>query len=116
MDHLTPAQIEKRLLQLDGENERVHEALREAESRLALAETSLRLARARALIDTFKKPEKITVQQREALVDLACEAELVELQVATTIAKAARSKVAEIKTSIDIARSLGATIRSAMDM
>ena len=117
---ITPVQVEKRLKDLSGELDSVHDDLvvaeavyfsTKAEYEVSLAKTRLTLAN-----KTSSTGKNFTVGEREdmALVENA------ELHFAIAVAeaqvKAARANSMRIKTQVDIARSISVSVRTGMEL
>jgi hypothetical protein len=58
---------------------------------------------------------KLTVQEKEDIATVECQSELQRLAIAEAIVRAARGNASRIKTQIDIARSIGTSVRAALD-
>jgi len=116
---VTPAQIEKRLYDLSKEIDDSHSELVEVESHYHShkAQYEIAVARSRMTYSTKSSPtgKNYTVQQVEALALI--ENEELHLRLAMTEAqvKAARANAARIKTQVEIARSIGTSVRSSME-
>ena len=116
---VTPAQIEKRLYDLSKEIDESHSELVEIESHYNSwkAQYEIALARSRMIYSTKSSPggKNYTVSEREDMALL--ENEELHLQLATAEAqvKAARANAARIKTQVEIARSIGTSVRSSME-
>jgi hypothetical protein len=116
----TPADIERRLVHLSKEIDEAHSELVEVESRYnsAKAQYEIALARSRMLYATKSSPtgKNYTVTERDDMALL--ENEDLHLQMATIEAhiKSARGNMARIKTQVDIARSVGSSVRASMEV
>jgi hypothetical protein len=78
-----------------------------------IAAATQRMRMKQIMIETGQKP---TVQEIEDRALLAYRDELTALNAAEGIVKAARANSARIRVQIDIARSVGASVRAAMDV
>ena len=111
---ITPERVEKRLLELSGEIDEAQNELNnlelsyyreKAEYELGLASIRLSLAN-----------EKMTVQTREDKALATMGETHVNMNILEAQVKAARGNVARIKTQIDIARSIGTSVRASYDV
>jgi hypothetical protein len=119
-DIITPEKVERRLRDLGRE-------LDEANSDLGFAENSygkwkadfeLQVAKARLRIgkEAAETGSKITVQEKEDRALVECELAYKALIGAEAVVRAARANVQRVRTQIDIARSVGTSVRSAMEL
>jgi len=117
MSVVTPAQIEKRLVDLSKEVDTAHEELSDAEMKYTLAkyEYEVGLAKARLSAPNMSG-HKLTVQEREDIALLECQNLYRNLQIAEAIVKAARANAARVRVQVDIARSVGTSVRSALEL
>jgi multidrug efflux pump subunit AcrA (membrane-fusion protein) len=117
---VTPQQIESRLYTLSKEVDEAHEGLVDTEREFheLTAYYEVDMARSRILLASKSSPtgKNYTVGEREdmALVENA-EA---HFKIATIEAqvKAARANVQRLKTQVEIARSMSASVRSSMEL
>ncbi len=117
---VTPQQIESRLYALSKEVDEAHEGLitTEREFHEITAHYEVAMARSRIVLASKSSPtgKNYTVGEREdmALVENA-EA---HFKIATIEAqvKAARANVQRLKTQVEIARSMSASVRSSMEL
>lgn len=120
MEVVTPAQVEYRLRQLGAEMDKAHEELVASEVRYSDAKSSfeIRSAHARMAVKqrSLEKGVKVTVQEIEDQALIQCAAEYTELNMADALVRAARENVRKIRTHIDIARSVGTSVRASMDV
>ena len=112
---LTPANVERRLMTLSRELDEATDALIVSEEAYHSAKTAFEIALARTRI-SLGREAKMTVQHKEDLALVACQAEAEDLTAAETVVKSARANIARIRTQIDIARSLGTSVRTAFDV
>ena len=117
---VTPQQIESRLYALSKEVDQAHQDLVEAE-RLFHQETAyyeVDMARSRITLASKSAPngKNYTVGEREdmALIENA-EAHF-KIATAEAQVKAARANVNRLKTQVEIARSMSASVRSSMEL
>jgi len=112
---VTPQQIENRLVALSREVDTAHSELKEAELafQTATADYEIGLAKARLSAPTMHGA-KMTVQERADIALLECQHLYRNQQIAEAIVKAARANVKRVDTQVDIARSIGTSVRSAL--
>jgi hypothetical protein len=117
---VTPADVEARLRQLGRELDFAHEALVEAEHVYFNAkgdyEIAIAAARIREGAKFADKGLKVTVQEREDMALMATTTQLKALYTAEAVVRAVRGNVSRLKTQIDIARSVGTSVRTAMEL
>ena len=117
---VTPQAVEKRLRDLGRE-------LDDAQAELVLAEDSyakwksefeVNCAKARLRIGkaALAVGQKITVQEKEDQALVECEVQDRGLLGSEAVVKATRANMQRIKTQIDIARSVGTSVRSSMEL
>ena len=117
---VTPQQIESRLYTLSKEVDQAHQDLVEAERQFheTTAYYEVDMARSRILLASKSAPngKNYTVGEREdmALIENA----ETHFKIATVEAqvKAARANVSRLKTQVEIARSMSASVRSSMEL
>lgn len=119
-DVITPARVEKRLHELSKEVDAAHVELIETESKYNRTKAEYEIAMARSRIGYASKSspsgKNYTVQEREdmSLIDnayLHAEMGIVDAQV-----KAARANTQRLKIQVEIARSIGTSVRTSMDL
>lgn len=119
-DVLTPQRIENRLRTLDLSLEDATAELIEAESEIAKTTADLEIAFARRRMKertrALESGSKITVGEIEDLALISCHDHFMSKTMADARVKAARAKVKQIITQIEIARSLGSSVRASMDI
>ena len=117
---VTPQQIEARLYALSKEVDEAHEGLVNCERDFhqTTAEYEIAMARTRIILASKTSPtgKNYTVGEREdmAIIENADQ----HFRIATVEAqvKAARANVSRLKTQVEIARSMSASVRSSMDL
>ena len=117
---VTPQQIESRLYTLSKEVDQAHQDLVEAEREFheTTAYYEVDMARSRIMLASKSAPngKNYTVGEREdmALIENA----ETHFKIATVEArvKAARANVSRLKTQVEIARSMSASVRSSMEL
>lgn len=116
----TPQQIEARLVQLGKELDDAHDALVQAEQGYYDAKAGYEVGIARSRLQVGEryaaKGIKVTVQEREDEALMAVADQLRALYSAEAIVRAVRANVTRIKTHIDIARSVGTSVRASMEL
>ena len=113
---ITPAQVEKRLVELSKELDEAHTDLIEAENEFHISKAQYEVAMAKSRIQNSHADMKMTATMREdqALLDnelLHTRVALAEAQV-----KASRANSARLRTQVDITRSVSSSIKSSMDL
>ena len=117
---VTPQQIESRLYALSKEVDEAHEGLvtTEREFHETTAEYEIAMAKSRILLASKSSPtgKNYTVGEREDMAII--ENSNLHFQIATVEAqvKAARANVQRLKTQVEIARSMSASVRSSMEL
>ena len=113
---ITPEKVEARLYELSKEIDNAHEDLVTAEkyfhSSKAIFEVAI--ARARIMIGTNNLKLRVGDVADKALVQ--CEQQWIDLNTAEALVKAARANSNRVRTQVDIARSIGTSVRSALDI
>lgn len=116
---VTPAQIEKRLYDLSKEIDESHSELVEVESHYSSfkAQYEVSMARSRMVHATKSSPtgKNYTVAERDDMALLENEDAHLRVAMAEAQVKAARANAMRIKVQVEIARSIGTSVRSAME-
>ena len=116
---ITPAQVEQRLMQLSGLLEKAQAQLNSAEEQYttAKAEYEVALARSRVALATEvgANNKLLTATEKEDKALIANESKHLILASTEVLVKAARANVAHLKTQVDIARSIGSSVRSSLE-
>jgi hypothetical protein len=116
---VTPAQIEKRLYDLSKEIDDSHSELVEVESHYNSdkANYEIAMARSRMLYSMKSSPtgKNYTVSERDDMALLENEELHLRVAMAEAQVKAARANAARIKTQVEIARSIGTSVRSSLE-
>jgi len=116
---VTPAQVEKRLYDLSKEIDESHNELVEIESHYTSYKAQYEIAIARSRMEYSMKSsptgKNYTVQQVEALALMANEELHIRVAMAEAQVKAARANAARLKMQVEIARSIGTSVRSSME-
>jgi len=113
---VTPAAVEKRLLDLSKDIDESYRFLEECESEYHIAKSECEISLAEARLRTKTAPIKYTVQDREDLATVECSTAIRSLAIAEAKVRAARGNTNRIRTQVDITRSIGTSVRSAIDM
>jgi uncharacterized protein HemX len=113
---VTPMEVEKRLLELDEEIGEAQDMLAAAEREYAEADFNNRHAQAEARLRLLAGETRTTEMQRKDEALIQCRRQDWALAQADAKVRAARSNVMRIRAQTDIARSLGTSVRSAMDI
>lgn len=115
---ITPIQVELRLKNLGVELDESHEELVKAEKAYMDAKSmwEINSARARMTIKqrALDRGVKVTVAEVEDEALLRCQEELMALNTSEAMVKAARANNQRIRIHIDIARSIGTSVRTQM--
>ena len=116
---VTPAQIEKRLYDLSKEIDESHSELVEVESHYNSfkAQYEIAMARSRMIYATKSSPtgKNYTVTERDDMALLENEELHLRVAMAEAQVKAARANANRIKTQVEIARSIGTSVRSSLE-
>ena len=117
---ILPMHVDRRLISLSKELDTATTWLMDAEEGFMAAKTAHDLAaatsRMRIKQRMIENGEKPTIQEVEDRALIAIREELTSLNAAEGIVKAARANSARLRVQIDIARSVGASVRAAMDI
>lgn len=117
---ITPAMVEKRLHTLSKEIDEAHHILIGIETRYnaVKGQYEVAMARSRMKYATTSSPtgKNYTVQEREDLALLDNEELHQELGIIDAEVKAARANTARLKIQVEIARSVGTSVRTSMDL
>lgn len=111
---VTPQSIENRLIQLEGAIDYAYDYAAKQEISYQDAKTAYELAMAASR--TTPTESKRGVQEKEDYALLENRSEYEEMMAALGLVKAARGNLERLRIQVDITRSLGATLRSAMEM
>lgn len=113
---LTPQMVEARLYALSKEIDESHKELVDAETVYAQTKADYELALAKHRLSVNESGVKVTVGDKSDIALVACESLHMKLAMAEAIVKAARANAARIRIQVDIARSVGTSVRSSMDV
>ena len=117
---VTPQQIESRLYALSKEVDEAHEGLVAAEREFhqTTAEYEIAIARTRISLASKSSPtgKNYTVGEREDIAIIENADQHFKIAVMEAQVKAARANVQRLKTQVEIARSMSASVRSSMEL
>jgi len=113
---ITPEKVENRLYELSKEIDNAHEDLVKAEKFYHTAKAVFEISIARARINIGMNNLKLRVGDVADKALIECEQEWVDLQTAEALVKSARANSNRVRTQVDIARSIGTSVRSALDI
>lgn len=117
---ITPAVVEKRLHALSKEIDVAHKDLIEAESNYNDIKTRYELAMARSRMHyaSTSSPagKNYTVQEREDLALIDNHELFLQIGIADAQVKAVRANTARLRIQTEIARSVGTSVRTSMDL
>lgn len=117
---VTPQQIESRLYALSKEVDEAHQSLVEAEMAFhkGTAEYEVAMARTRISLAGKSSPNgrNYTVAEREDMAVIENQDQHFAMAVHEATVKAARANVGRLKTQVEIARSMSASVRSSMEL
>lgn len=111
---VTPQGIENRLVALSKEVDESHQFLESAEYKYHTAKASYEIAIAQARLSFAGEKFRVQDVQDQAL--LICKDKYEALNVAEATVKAARANATRIRTQVDIARSIGTSVRASLEM
>lgn len=117
---VTPQQIEARLYALSKEVDEGHESLVQAEQAFHQMTAEYEVAMARSRISWASKSsptgKNYTVGEREDMAIIENSEQHFMIATVEAQVKAARANVQRLKTQVEIARSMSASVRSSMDL
>jgi len=117
---VTPAQVEKRLYDLSKEIDDIQEHLSIVEKAYFETKASyeIELAKARMTYASKSSPtgKNYTVQEREDLALIDCEDLHFRLASMEATVRSCRANAMRVKTQVDIARSIGTSVRSSVEL
>jgi hypothetical protein len=117
---LTPQLVESRLRELSHEIDDSHSQLIEAESHYYSIKGQYEVALARTRLSFAKRTtptgKNYTVGEREDLAILENEDLHLKLASAEALVRSARANAQRIRTQVDIARSVGTSVRTSMEI
>jgi hypothetical protein len=117
---VTPAQVEQQLYALSKEIDTNYSELLEAESHYSSDKAQYEIAMARSRMEYSMKSsptgKNYTVSEREDMALLTNETLHLQMAMSEARVKAARANAVRIKTKVDIARSIGTSVRAAVEI
>ena len=117
---VTPAQIEKRLYDLSKEIDVAQETLNAQELDYHRMKTSFELGMAKSRMEYATKSapngKNYTVQERDDMALIENEQTFRDLNIFEARLKASRANVVRLKTQVEIARSIGTSVRTSMEI
>jgi alkylation response protein AidB-like acyl-CoA dehydrogenase len=117
---VTPQQIESRLYALSKEVDEAHQGLvdTEREFHQTTAEYEIAMARTRISLASKSSPtgKNYTVGEREDMAIIENSDQHFKMATMEAQVKAARANVQRLKTQVEIARSMSASVRSSMEL
>lgn len=111
---VTPQAIENRLAVLSKEIDDAHDYLEKAEHAYHRAKTDYEIEIAHNRMKLSN--EKMRVQDVQDCALIACQEQYRALNMAEATVKAARANAMRIRTQVDIARSIGTSVRASLEM
>jgi len=113
---MMPYQIEENLRALDNALDDAQNDLVAAEENYQRTKADYELAMAKARIELGRTEHKMTVQDKADHALVMTQALHKNLAVAEAWVRGSRANVNRLRTKVDITRSLGASVRSAMEL
>lgn len=113
---ITPERVESRLYELSKEIDTAHEELVKAEKAYHDSKARFEVNVAQARLDIGLNNMKLRVGDVADRALVACESEWFALQQAEALVKAARANANRVRTQVDIARSIGTSVRASMEV
>ena len=117
---VTPAQVEKRLYDLSKELDTIQKDLEDQEDNYYITKARYEVALAKTRMEYASKSapngKNYTLQEREDLALIQNEELHFQLAQAEALVKASRANASRIKTQVDIARSIGTSVRVSMEV
>ena len=113
---ITPERVEARLYELSKEIDTAHDELVAAEKGYHEAKSKFEINIAHARLSIGLNNLKLRVGDVADKALTMCEAEWYALQQAEALVKAARANANRVRTQVDIARSIGTSVRASMEV
>jgi hypothetical protein len=113
---ITPEKVETRLYELSKEIDVAHEELVKAERAFHTNKAVFEVAIARARLSIGSNNLKLRVGDIADRALVQCDQEWTDLMIAEAMVKAARANSNRVRTQVDIARSIGTSVRAALDI
>ena len=119
-DVTTPMAIERRLKQLGVELDEANQQLADAELNYMTSKATYEVHSAAERMNIKRRASeaglKVTIAEVEDEAILACQDDMANYYTSEAIVRAARSNISRVKTQVDIARSIGTSVRVSMDL
>ena len=117
---LTPQMVENRLKELSREIDDSHSELVEAESHYLSVKAQYEIALAKSRLNMARRSsptgKNYTVGEREDLAIVENEELHLRMASAEALVRGARANAQRIRTQVDIARSIGTSVRTSLDV
>lgn len=113
---ITPEKVESRLYELSKEIDVAHEELLKAEKEFAVSKAVFEVSIARARLHIAENNQKLRVGDVNDKALVMCEEQYISVSHSEAIVKAARANAQRVRTQVDIARSIGTSVRAALDI
>jgi multidrug resistance efflux pump len=117
---LTPQMVENRLKELSREIDESHSELVEAESHYLSVKAQYEIALAKSRLNMARRSsptgKNYTVGEREDLAIVENEELHLRMASAEALVRGARANAQRIRTQVDIARSIGTSVRTSLDV
>lgn len=113
---ITPEKVEARLYELSKEIDAAHEELVLAEKNYHYMKAQFEVAIASARLHIGLNNMKLRVGDVADRALVECKIDWENLQTAEALVKAARANANRVRTQVDIARSIGTSVRASMEV
>ena len=113
---VTPAMIEARLKDLSKQVDDTHKELADAEKLYFETKAKYEISLAQARLSLSGKMQKITVGDKADMALVATQDLHMQMATAEAIVRAARGNAQRVRTQVDIARSIGTSVRTSMEL
>ena len=116
---VSPVAVERRLIELSKELDEAYQELEESEHEYVKAKCEYEIAIASACMAIRESGmsigAKITVQELQYKSLLSCRTQYTRYHTADAIVRSARANTQRLRTQVDIARSVGTSVRLSME-
>ena len=114
---ITPQMIETRLRDLSKEVDQSYKELNDAETNYFKIKAQYEIALAKARLSLIgQNNQKLTVSDKADLALTSTEQLHLQMATAEALVRASRANAQRIRTQVDIARSIGTSVRTSMDI
>jgi TRAP-type uncharacterized transport system substrate-binding protein len=113
---ITPQDAERKLIQLSREVDSAFYFLKTAEMDYATKKSNYEVSSARARIYLGQGQQKLTVSEKADIVLSETADEYLTLAVSEATVKSARANARRVETQVDIARSVGTSVRASLEI